>query len=71
MESIYIYIYIYIYWPNAVDPRGVRRGSTAGRLLGLEVHISPGAMDVCELSGGGLCDWLITHPEGFYRVRGV
>ena len=60
-----------IYWPIAVAPRGLRRGSTAGRLLGLRVHIPLGAMDVCELSGGGLCDGLINHPEELYRVRCV
>ena len=49
-------------------PRGLRRRSTAARLLGLLVRIPPGAwMFVCcqcfVLSGRGLCDELITRPE--------
>ena len=54
-------------------PRGIRRGSTATRLLGLRVRIPPGAwMSVCSeccvLSGRGLCDGPITSPEKSYRV---
>jgi len=57
-------------------PRGLRRRSTAARLLGLWVRIPPGAwMFVwCEcyvLSGRGLCDELITRPEETYRLQCV
>jgi hypothetical protein len=50
-------------------PRGLRRWSTAVRLLRSWVRIPPGAwMFVCcvccVLSGRGLCDELITRPEG-------
>ena len=53
--------------------RTVRRGSAAGRLLGLRVRIQPGAwMSVscicCVLSGRGLCDGPITRPEESYRL---
>ena len=53
--------------------RGLRRSSAAARLLRLWVRIPPGAwMFVpCEcyvLSGRGLCDELITRPEGSYRL---
>ena len=54
-------------------PRGLRRRSAAARLLRLWVRIPPGAwmFDCCEccvLSGRGLCDGLITHPEESYRL---
>ena len=58
-------------------PRGVRRRSPAARLLRLWVRIPPGAwmfvlgavcVCVCVLSGRGLCDGLITHPEESYRL---
>jgi len=55
-------------------PRGLRRRSTAARLLGLRVRILPESMDVCLLSvfcvvsGRGLCDELITRPEESYRL---
>jgi hypothetical protein len=54
-------------------PRGLRRGSTAARLLGLWVRIPPGAWmsvscECCVLSGRGLCDGPITRPEESYRV---
>jgi hypothetical protein len=53
--------------------RGLRRGSAAARLLELRVEIPPGAMisvfcERCVLSGRGLCDGLITRPEGSYRL---
>ena len=53
-------------------PRGLRRRSTAARLLTLWVRIPPGAwMSVCcewcVLSGRGLCNEL-THPEESYRM---
>ena len=54
-------------------PRGLRRGSTVARLLGLEVRIPPGAWtpvscECCVLSGTGLCVGLIAHPEQSYWV---
>ena len=54
-------------------PRGLRRRSTAARLLRLWVRIPPGAWmfvccDCCVLSGRGLCDGLITRPEESYRL---
>ena len=54
-------------------PRGLRRRSTAARLLRLWVRIPPGAwMSVyCEcrvLLGRVLCDELITRPEESYRL---
>ena len=44
-----------------------------GRLLtGIAGSNPAGSMDVCllccVLSGGGLCDGLITHPEELYRL---
>jgi hypothetical protein len=51
-------------------PYGLRRGSTAARLLGLRVRILPGGMDVscecCVLSGRSLRDGLISRPEESY-----
>ena len=52
---------------------GLRRVSTADRLLGLRVRIPPGAWMVvccecCVLSGRGLCDGPITRPEKSYRL---
>ena len=54
-------------------PRGLRRTSAAARLLRLWVRIPPGAWmsvccECCVLSGRGLCDELITHPEESYRL---
>jgi len=54
-------------------PRGLRRRSSAARLLRLWVRIPPGAwMFVCcecyVLSGRGLRDGLITRPEKPYRL---
>jgi hypothetical protein len=54
-------------------PRGLRRRSTAARLLRLWVRIPPGAWmyvccDFCVLSGRGLCDGLITRPEESYQL---
>jgi hypothetical protein len=54
-------------------PRGLRRWSKAARLLGLWFRIPPGAWmsvscECCVLSGGGLCDELVTRPEESYRV---
>ena len=57
-------------------PRGLRRRSTAARLLRLWVRIPRGAwMFVsCEcrvLSGRGLCDELITRPAESYQLSCV
>ena len=52
---------------------GLRRRSTAARLLRLWVRIPPGewmfvCCKCCVLSGRGLCDELITRPEESYRL---
>ena len=52
-------------------PRGLRRRSTAARLLRSWVRIPPEAWmfvccECCVLSGRGLCDGLITRPEESY-----
>ena len=57
-------------------PHGLRRRSAGARLLTLWVRISPGTFmsvfcECCVLSGRGLCDELLTHPEESYRVRCV
>ena len=54
-------------------PRGLRRRSSAARLLRLWVRIPLGAWmsvccECCVLSGRGLCDSLITLPEESYRL---
>ena len=54
-------------------PRGLRRRSTAVRLLGSWVQIPPGARtfvccDCCVLSGRGPCDELAPRPGKFYRL---
>jgi len=54
-------------------PRGVRRRSTAARLLRSWIRIPPGAwifvcFECCVLSGRGFCDELITRPEESYRL---
>ena len=52
-------------------PRGLRRWSSAARLLRLWVRIPPGArMFVVNvvLSGRGLCDGLITRTEESYLL---
>ena len=53
--------------------RGLRRRSTAARLLRLWVRIPAGSWmsvcyECCVLSGTGLCDALITRPEESYRL---
>jgi hypothetical protein len=53
--------------------RGLRRGSTAARLLGLQVRIPPGAWlsvscECCVLSGRGLYDGPLTRPAESYRL---
>ena len=57
-------------------PRGLRRRSTAVRLLRLCVRIPPTAWkfvccECCVLPGRGLCDELITRPEESYRPWSV
>ena len=57
-------------------PRGLRRRSTAARLLRWWVRIPPGAWmslccECCVLSVRGLCDELITRPEESYRLWSV
>ena len=54
-------------------PRGLRRRTAAALLLRMWVRIPPGAWmsvrcDCCVLSGRGLCDELITHPQLSYRL---
>ena len=54
-------------------PGGLRRRSSAARLLRSWVRIPPGAWmfvccECCVLSGRGLCDELITRPEESYRL---
>ena len=68
----YFYIRI-LYICRSQWPRGLRRGSAAAVLLELRVRIPPGAWiyvcsECCVLSGRGLCDGPITHPEESYRV---
>jgi hypothetical protein len=54
-------------------PSGLRRVSTADRLLGLRLRIPPGhgclsVVSVVCLSGIGICDGPITRPEESYRL---
>jgi hypothetical protein len=54
-------------------PRGLKRRSSAARLLGLRVRIPPKSWmpvscECCVLSSRGLCDGPITHPEDSYRL---
>ena len=50
-------------------PRGLRRRSTAARLLRSWVRIPPSVCcECCVLSGRGLCDELISRPEGSCRL---
>ena len=54
-------------------PRGLRRRSSAARLLRLWVRIPPGTWmfvccECCVLSGKGLWDGLITRPGESYRL---
>jgi len=61
------------YYSRSQWPRGLMRRSPAARLLRLWVRIPPGVrMFVCcecrVLSGRGLCDEVITHPEESYRL---
>ena len=63
----------YVFLCRSQWPRGLRRRSTAARLLRLWVRIPPGAWmfvccEGCVMSCRGLCDALITHPEKSYRL---
>ena len=54
-------------------PHGLKRRSTAARLMRLWVRIPPGTWmsvwcECCVLSGRGLCDKLVTRPGGSYRL---
>ena len=54
-------------------PPILRRGSAAVHLLRLRIWMLPGtwislSCDCCVLSGRGLCNGLITHPDESYRV---
>ena len=69
----YIFVYCSCVGCRSQWPRGLTRGSAAGRLLGMRVRIPPGSWmsvccECCVLSGGGLCDGLITRPEESYQV---
>ena len=56
-------------WGRSQWPCGLRRSSTAARLLGLWVRIPPGhGVVLWVLSGRGLCDELITRREESYRL---
>jgi len=64
---------IYILTCRSQWPRGLRRSSSAARLLRLWVRIPPWAWmfvccECCVLSGRGLCDGLITRSEESYRL---
>jgi hypothetical protein len=60
-------------WRRSQWPRGLRRSSTAARLLRPLVRIPPGTRklvccECCVLSGTGLYNELITRPEESYRL---
>ena len=68
-----LFVSINRYKSRSQWPRGLRRRSAAARLLRSWVRIPPGAWmfvccECCVLSGRGLCDELITHPEESYRL---
>jgi hypothetical protein len=73
-QSSFLSIYHqYILHGRSQWPRGLRRRSTAKRLLGSWVRIAPGAWMfvscwVFVLSGRGLCDGPIPRPEESYRL---
>jgi len=63
-------------WSRSQCPRGLRRRSSAARLLRLWIRIPPGAWmfvccECCVLSCRRLCDGLITRPEESYRLWSV
>ena len=64
---------ILLHYRRSQWPRGLRRRSSAARLLRLSVRIPPGAWmfvccECCVLSGRGLCDGLITRPGESQRL---
>ena len=71
-SAICIIIQVYLLC-RSQRSRGLRRRSTAARLLWSWVRIPPGAWmfvccECCVLSGRGFCDGLITRPEKSYRL---
>jgi len=66
--------YPHILWSSRSQwPLGLRRRSSAARLVRLWIRIPPGAWmfvccECCVLSGRGLCDELITRPKESYRL---
>ena len=63
----------FMYWSWSQWARGLRRRSTAARLLRMWVRIPPGAWmficcECCVLSGRGLGDAQITRAEESYRL---
>ena len=68
-----IFAHIFINVCLSQWPRGLMRRSAAARPLRSWVRIPPEAWmfvccECCVLSGRGLCDELITHPEDSYRL---
>ena len=64
---------IWLHVPVPVAAQSKRLRSTAARLLRMWVRIPPGAWmsvccECCVLSGRGLCDELIMHPEESFRL---
>ena len=75
LEGYFFCVLTVLVWTDRRSrwPRALRRGSAAARLLRLWVRIPPRAWtfvccECCVLSGRGLCDELITHPEESYRL---
>ena len=73
MQQCTKFYYSIFIWSRSQWPSGLRCRSAAARLLRSWVQIPPGAwIFVCYecrvLSGRGLCDKLITHPEESYRL---
>ena len=70
---MFVFLCIFVLYCRSQWPRGLRRRSSAARLLRLWVRIPPGAWmsvccECCVLSGRGLCDELITRPGESYRL---
>jgi len=73
MKSVFLFNLLANHIWRSQWPRGLRRRSSAARLLRLWVRILPEAWmfvycEYCVLSGTGLCDGLITRPEESYRM---
>ena len=76
LREVFIHVILFIFdkvsyfHGRSQWPRGLRRRSSAARLLRLWVRIPPGAwmFVCCVLSGRGLCGGLITRPEESYRL---